>query len=74
MRHGILNMCHTFSRSASDISLTGSAEENDRWVTLIRGIMRCLDRISAETFGPRVQVSHLHLNESLPNSNAKSCT
>lgn len=66
--------CLTVSRLASDNSLTGSAEENARWLTLIRGMMSCLERTSAETLGPREYVSHLHLNWSLPNSMARSCS
>ena len=62
----------TFSRSPSDNSLTGSAEENARWLVLMRGTMRCFERISADILYPRKQVSHLHLKVSQSNSNAKS--
>jgi hypothetical protein len=62
----------TFSKSASDSSLTGSADEKARWVTLIRGMIKCLERISAEFFCPRDTASHLHLKVSLSSSNAIS--
>ena len=62
----------TFSRSISDSSLTGSAEENARWFVVISGTIRCFERISAEVLYPRKQVSHLHLKVSQSNSNAKS--
>ena len=63
----------TFSRSASDIVLIASGEENARWLTLMKGNIRCFEMISADILCPRKQVSHLHLKESHSSSKAKSC-
>ena len=62
----------TFSKSASESSLTGSADENARCVKLTNGIMRCLDKISADNLGPTAYVSQRHLKVSLPSWKAKS--
>ena len=63
----------TFSRSASDIALIASGEENAKWLTLMKGNIRCFEIISADALCPRKQVCHLHLKESQSSSNAKSC-
>ena len=62
----------TFSRSAAESFPTESAEEKDRWVTLISGMMSCLDRMSADSLGPTANVSHRHRNVSFLSSNARS--
>jgi hypothetical protein len=72
LSHGSI-VYDTFSRLLSDNSQTGSAEEKARWLRLIRGIMRCLDRNSADNLYPMKTTSHRHLKVSHSNSNAKSC-
>ena len=63
----------TCSRSVSDVVPKGSAEEKARWLMLISGRMRCLDRTSADILGPRENVSQRHRNESPLSVKARSC-
>lgn len=62
----------TFSTSAPERLLTGSAEKKARWAALINGMMRCLERMSADIVGPTLNVSQRHRNVSFLSSNARS--
>lgn len=70
--YGLFKIDLTFSTSTSGISLTASVEEKVKWFMLMRGKIRCFDMISEERLYPEKHVSHLHLNDSHSNVNARS--
>lgn len=62
----------TFSTSVSGRLPTGSPEKKARWVALINGMMRCLDKMSADIVGPTLNASQRHRNVSFLSSKARS--